>query len=89
MSNFILLVRPEPNHLIDYPVDVAMLKAALNGAGYDASDRDIVTAWEEYSDSMCASWMSLAFLAAPDLVMILLRHLTPAIPSPPATGSHS
>lgn len=45
---------------IRYPADVARIKAALNGLGYDASERDIVGAYEEHCDeAYCAGWASM------------------------------
>lgn len=39
--------------------DAAAIKAALNRQGFDATEADIVWAWEEYSDKMCAGWLDI------------------------------
>lgn len=57
--------------------EVATMNAcreALAAAGYTASDADIEQAWLDYSDSMCAGWMSHD---GRDLVRIMLYALEP------------
>ena len=51
-----LLARPTPP--IRYPADVALLKTALNNAGYDANDFAIQAAYEDFTEAeSAASWL--------------------------------
>lgn len=49
-----------PDHEIDYPDDVAEIRAELERQGYTASNSAIAWAYSEWSESRwCASWMML------------------------------
>lgn len=54
--------------------DVARLRACLQTAGKHVEDDDIVYAWADYCDGVCASWMSPPAFEE-DVLAILLKHL--------------
>ena len=67
--------RPQPDSHFEYP-EIALLKSALNRAGYDASEADIQWAWEEHSEDWAAGWLSLESCGGPDgAVKYLLEYL--------------
>jgi hypothetical protein len=58
MPDLTPLRRPTPP--IRHPADVARLRAALEAAGYTASDEDIRWAWEQFSEeNWAAGWIPL------------------------------
>jgi hypothetical protein len=42
-----------------YGSDIDRMRDVMRTAGYDVSRTDCSLAWDAYSDSMCAGWMSL------------------------------
>lgn len=60
-----------------FAADVARMQRCLQAAGKQVDLDDIVYAWADYSDAVCASWLML-----PDgddaLLAVLLKHLPPA-----------
>jgi hypothetical protein len=80
---FILLRRPTPP--IRHPADVARLRAALEAAGYTASDEDIRWAWEQFSRAEWGeAWVTPKSKNDPPLVAILLEWLAPEKTNAPA-----
>jgi len=62
--------------------ETPLLKAALNRAGYDASEADIVWAWEHHSDDWAAGWLVLDSCGGADgAVKYLLEYLIPESPN--------
>lgn len=62
--------------------ETPLLKAALNRAGYDASEADIVWAWEHHSDDWAAGWLVLDSCGGADgAVKYLLDYLIPESPN--------
>ena len=47
------------NHHYEYTNDIDRIVKIFADRGYEISHTDAVHAWENYSDSMCAGWMSL------------------------------
>jgi hypothetical protein len=47
------------NHHFEYTSDIERIVKIFADRGYDISHQDAVHAWECFSDSMCAGWMSL------------------------------
>jgi hypothetical protein len=47
------------NHHVEYKNDIDRIVKIFADRGYEISHSDAVRAWEEFSDSMCAGWMSL------------------------------
>ena len=47
------------NHHTEYSNDIDRIVKVFADRDYDISHTDAIRAWEEYSDSMCAGWMSL------------------------------
>jgi hypothetical protein len=47
------------NHHFEYQDDINRIVKIFADRGYEISSDDAVRAWEEYSDSLCAGWMSL------------------------------
>lgn len=43
----------------EYTNDIDRIVKIFADRGYQISHEDAVRAWEEFSDSMCASWMCL------------------------------
>lgn len=54
--------------------DVARMRACLQAAGKQVEDDDIVYAWADYGDGICASWVTLP-ASEDELLSILLKHL--------------
>ena len=46
------------NKKVHFQKDVDKIIAVCKERGYDISAGDALAAWEEYSDSLCASWLS-------------------------------
>lgn len=66
----------DPFEKSPYFWDVEAIRKGLNKIGYDASFEDILWAWEDFSDTMAAGWMSVETDedgAAIDLTPIRLR----------------
>ena len=47
------------NHHMEYMSDIDRIVKIFADRGYEVSHTDAVHAWESFSDSMCAGWMSL------------------------------
>lgn len=47
------------NHHFEYKSDIDRIVKIFSDRGYEISHTDAVHAWEQFSDSMCAGWMSL------------------------------
>jgi hypothetical protein len=47
------------NHHYEYTNDIDRIVKIFADRGYEISHTDAVHAWEEYSSSYCAGWMSL------------------------------
>ena len=67
-----------PNSHAD--ADVSELRAALNRAGYEASDDDIRWAWEMHSEDWAAGWLTYRIHGEEADVKYLLQYLEPALP---------
>lgn len=57
--------------------NVARMRRCLYAAGKQVEDDDIVYAWADYSDGLCAGWLMLPEKDK-DLLAILLKHLPPS-----------
>ena len=70
-----LVRRVQPDQHAECP-EIAEMKAALNRAGYDASEADIEWAWEEHSEDWSAGWLVLDSCGGADgAVKYLLEYL--------------
>ena len=58
-----------------YPESITRMRQVLNKKGFDASREHIERAWEAYSDSMCASWISTSIFPDDELFTILRNYL--------------
>jgi hypothetical protein len=54
-----LKVKKTYNHHFEYTNDIDRIVKIFADKGYEISATDAVKAWEQFSDSMCAGWMSL------------------------------
>jgi hypothetical protein len=54
-----LKVKEQYNHHFEYTNDIDRIVKIFADRGYEISVTDAVHAWEQFSDSMCAGWMSL------------------------------
>jgi hypothetical protein len=54
-----LKVKTPYNHHFEYTNDIDRIVKIFADRGYEIAHTDAVRAWELYSDSMCAGWMSL------------------------------
>lgn len=54
-----LRVKQSYNHHFEYQNDIDRIVKIFADRGYEISHTDAVHAWEQYSDSMAAGWMSL------------------------------
>jgi len=54
-----LKVKEPYNHHFEYTSDIERIVKIFAERGYEISHTDAVHAWEQFSDSMCAGWMSL------------------------------
>ena len=49
-----------PKHVVEWPADVAQIRAAMRKRGVDAADADIAWAYAEFSeDEYSAGWLLL------------------------------
>lgn len=51
---------PAPDFVAEFPNDIARLVAVASAAGYAVSPQAAAGLWSRYSESLCASWMSMA-----------------------------
>ena len=58
----------------EFAAHIARMQRCLHAADHHVSDDDIVWAWAEYSDWVCASWLILPEDDS-TLLKILLKHL--------------
>jgi hypothetical protein len=54
-----LKVKEQYNHHFEYKNDIDRIVKIFVDRGYEISATDAVHAWEQFSDSMAAGWMSL------------------------------
>ena len=54
-----LKFKEQYNHHFEYQNDIQRIVKIFAERGYEISESDAVSAWEQYSDSMAAGWMSL------------------------------
>jgi hypothetical protein len=54
-----LKVKKQYNHHFEYTNDIDRIIKIFADRGYEISHTDAVKAWEQFSDSMAAGWMSL------------------------------
>jgi hypothetical protein len=54
-----LKVSKKYNHHFEYKNDIDRIVKIFADRGYDISHSDAVRAWEQFSESYCAGWMSL------------------------------
>ena len=54
-----LKVKKQYNHHFEYTNDIDRIVKIFADKGYEISATDAVHAWEMFSESMCAGWMSL------------------------------
>jgi hypothetical protein len=54
-----LKVKEKYNHHFEYKNDIDCIVKIFADRGYEISHTDAVFAWEQFSDSMAAGWMSL------------------------------
>lgn len=54
-----LKVKEQYNHHFEYTNDIDRIVKIFADRGYEISSTEAVHAWEMFSDSMCAGWMSL------------------------------
>jgi hypothetical protein len=57
-----------------FATDIARMQHCLQTAGKRAEVDDIVYAWADYSDAVCAGWLTLPE-SEDELLAILLKHL--------------
>lgn len=79
-----LVRRLQPQDPYDHAsnTEIPLMKAALNKAGYDASNEDIQWAWEQHSEDSAAGWLVLASCGDADgAVKYLLGYLMPESPN--------
>lgn len=60
-----------------FSADVGRIQRCLLAAGKQVEDDDVVYSWADYSDSVCAKWLSLPE-TDDALLPIVLKHLPPA-----------
>ena len=64
---------------VNHPDDIERMEQVLGAAGFECSQADLALAWKAYSESSCASWLSL-----PDdeeLLNILMAQLSDTPPA--------
>jgi hypothetical protein len=54
-----LKVKEIYNHHFEYTNDIDRIVKIFADKGYEISATDAVRAWEQFSENMCAGWMSL------------------------------
>lgn len=54
-----LKVNQRYNHHYEYTNDIDRIVEVFADRGYEISHTDAVLAWEQFSENMCAGWMSL------------------------------
>jgi hypothetical protein len=54
-----LKVKEQYNHHFEYTNDIDRIVKIFADKGYEISHTDAVRAWEQFSENMCAGWMSL------------------------------
>jgi hypothetical protein len=54
-----LKVKEQYNHHFEYKNDIDRIVKIFADRGYEISATDAVHAWEMFSESYCAGWMSL------------------------------
>ena len=54
-----LKVKEQYNHHFEYQSDIDRIVEIFADKGYEISATDAVKAWEMFSESYCAGWMSL------------------------------
>jgi hypothetical protein len=54
-----LTFKKQYNHHFEYTNDIDRIVKIFADRGYEISHTDAVFAWEQFSYSMCAGWMSL------------------------------
>jgi hypothetical protein len=54
-----LKVKEQYNHHFEYQSDIDRIVEIFADKGYEISATDAVHAWEQFSENMCAGWMSL------------------------------
>ena len=54
-----LTVKQQYNHHFEYQNDIDRIVNIFADRGYEISHTDAVHAWEQFSENMCAGWMSL------------------------------
>jgi hypothetical protein len=54
-----LKVKEQYNHHFEYTNDIDRIVKIFADRGYEISASDAVKAWEQFSESYCAGWMSL------------------------------
>lgn len=57
-----------------FRIDVERMLRCANDAGYGLTEDDLVSAWTDYSESLCATWMMLP-KENDNLLSILLKHI--------------
>lgn len=57
-----------------FAVDLVRMRQCLTNAGKQVDDDNIIYAWADYSDGLCAGWLTLPE-PDEDLLAILLKHL--------------
>lgn len=57
-----------------FKIDVERMLCCVLDAGYSLTEDDLVTAWTDYSESLCATWLMLPE-ENETLLSILLRHI--------------
>ena len=58
----------------EFPDATERMKRCFDLEGIAVSDDDVVRAWSDYSDSLCANWLKLPD-SDEDLLSILVKHL--------------
>jgi hypothetical protein len=54
-----LTFKKQYNHHFEYTNDIHRIVKIFADRGYEISATDAVKAWEQFSENMCAGWMSL------------------------------
>lgn len=54
-----LTVKQQYNHHLEYTNDIDRIVNIFANHGYEITHTDAVHAWEQFSENMCAGWMSL------------------------------